>query len=76
MTGVVADPLLLAVFASPPPETVAVLTTLAGALCSTLTVSVKGGALCPAGIAVVRVQVTVRVATSKLHVQPVPVAAL
>jgi hypothetical protein len=34
---------LLAGFASPPPETVAVLVTVAGALADTVTVTVSGG---------------------------------
>ena len=43
MTGVVIVDVLFPVFVSPPPLTVAVLTTLAGAFAATSTVSVIGG---------------------------------
>src|SRR6476469_6609285 len=66
-------PLLLPLLAagSPPPETLAVLVTLGKAASATETVRVMLGALPAAAMAVVRVQVTVPVATP--HVQPVPV---
>ena len=65
--------LLLARLVSPPPETVAVLVTLAGALVATLTVSVSGGALAPAAIGSLRVHESVG---TSVHVQPVPANAV
>src|SRR5947208_1678353 len=59
---------LLVVFSSPPPETVAVLVTLAGASPATFTVTVIGGQLPPAASASERWQVSV----ASVHVQPVP----
>jgi hypothetical protein len=61
----------LLVFVSPPPDTVTVLVTLAGALLATLTASVIAGKL-PAATTVELVQVTVWLAIPQL--QPVPVA--
>jgi hypothetical protein len=62
----------LLVFVSPPPDTVTVLVTLAGALLATLTASVIAGKLPAAATTVVLVQVTVWLAIPQL--QPVPVA--
>ena len=63
-------PLLTA--GSPPPLTLAVLVTVGNAASATETVSAMFGALFPAVMAVVRVQVTVVAETPQ--VQPVPVA--
>ena len=69
MTGVVTDALLLAVFASFPPETLAWLVTAGTAGAVTATVSVKG-AVPAMATAVVRVAVTTCPVLAK--VQPVP----
>jgi hypothetical protein len=42
-SGVITDAVLLALFVSPPPLTVAVLTRLAGAFAATFTATVIGG---------------------------------
>ncbi len=59
---------------SPPPDTVAVLMTVAGAGSATVALTVIGGYACPAGSASGRVQVTVLAAV--VHVQPAPDAEL
>src|SRR5215472_15764132 len=64
----------LAVLTSPPPETVAVLATLAGALAATLTVRIKGGYDPPAARTSLRVQVSV--ARTQLHPEPLSAVAL
>ena len=62
----------LPVLASPPPATVAVLVTLAGALAATFTVSVMAGKLAPGAAVVLVLQASVD--TVQLH--PVPVIAV
>src|SRR5689334_13863415 len=62
---------LLAALVSPPPETVAVLVTLAGALAATFTLSMMGGYEAPALSASARVQVVV----ASVQVQPLPAIA-
>jgi hypothetical protein len=64
---------VLAGVAVPPPETVAVLVTLAEALAATLTVSMIGGWLAPGARTSLRVHVTV---APTVQVQPEPVAAV
>ena len=59
---------LFVVLVSPPPETVAVFVTLAGALLATATVSVSGGKLAFAARTSPRVQVSV----DNVQPQPVP----
>ena len=63
---------LLAGLTSPPPLTVAVLSSESGAVSATLTVSVIGGSLAPAASASLRVQVTV----PTVHVHPIPLIAV
>src|SRR5690349_8287565 len=70
MVGSVA--VLLAALMSPPPDTVAVLVTLAGALAATFTASVMGGYEAPEASASARVQVEVGPAA---QVQPAPLMA-
>ncbi len=62
----------LAVFSSPPPLTVPALTTVAGALGATLTVSVIVGYVAPAPSASARVHVSV----ASVHVHPAPAIAV
>src|ERR1700719_3921608 len=63
---------LFAALVSPPPFTVAVLVTLAGALAATLAVSVMAGKADPMARTSLRVQVSV----ASVHVQPVPLTAV
>src|SRR5262245_9533428 len=62
---------LLAALTSPPPETLAVFVTLAGAVAATWTVMGIGGKLAPAP----RVSLRVQVRVPREHVQPVPAIA-
>jgi hypothetical protein len=72
VVGSLAESLL--VFVSPPPETVAVLVTVAGALLATPTVSVTAAELVLPGIDAELVHVTVW--PEILQLQPLPVAAV
>ena len=72
LIAVGSEALSLAVFVSPPPETVAVLVTDEAALLATLTVIVMGGYVAPAAKGSVRAQTNVL----RVQVQPTPLIAV
>jgi hypothetical protein len=71
---IVVGSLAVGAFVAPPPVTLAVFVSVAGALAATLTVSAIGLPAPPAAIVAGVVHVTVAPAAE--HVQPVPLAAL
>ena len=73
---VASDAELLPVFVSPPPETEAVLVTLAGAVAETLAVTVMAAKLLPAETTAVLVQVTVWPETPQLQFVPLALMLL